>query len=306
MFGITSQTSGLGLRQSSSIGPRGRSSGRGHQLPSQGSGGGRRKPTLTLTDLESQGPFESLRNIDKPSSKVSAKHDDHWASMPTTRVSFISTTPVNLPESIKSLAADVKRTQEPMTSSVPKSNDVKRTQTQELMMSSILPTHTTQETVTSSVPRYPDVKRTVTREPMTSSFLPPLTTQEPVMSSFQRYADVKRTQEPKISSFLPAYTTQEPMLSSFQKYTDVKRTSAQEPVTSTVPRYTEIKPRTLETVTSSACEPTGAAAAPGSIKYCPGNCSTVCNRYTAVLLPVVAEAEPRVLEWDGDWWSRER
>jgi len=292
MFGITSQTSGFGLRQSSSLAHRGSKSNRG-QVPSQGSGGGRRKPTLTLTDLESTGPFDSLRNIDKP--RVSAaKHDDHLGSLPTARVSFNSTTPIVLPESIKSLVPDVKRTQEQMTSSVPvpKSNDVKRTITQEPMMPSFLATHTTQEPMTSSVPRYPDVKRTAT--------------QEPVMSSFQRYTDVKRTQEPKISSILPAHTTQEPTLSSFHKYTDVKLSSTQEPVTSPVPRYTEIKPSTRETLTSSACESTGAAAAPSSKPFCLGNCRiTVGNRSTVVLLSVVSEAETWVLECEGDWWFRE-
>jgi len=292
MFGITSQTSGFGLRQSSSLAHRGSKSNRG-QVPSQGSGGGRRKPTLTLTDLESTGPFDSLRNIDKP--RVSAaKHDDHLGSLPTARVSFNSTTPIVLPESIKSLVPDVKRTQEQMTSSVPvpKSNDVKRTITQEPMMPSFLATHTTQEPMTSSVPRYPDVKRTAT--------------QEPVMSSFQRYTDVKRTQEPKISSILPAHTTQEPTLSSFHKYTDLKLSSTQEPVTSPVPRYTEIKPSTRETLTSSACESTGAAAAPSSKPFCLGNCRiTVGNRSTVVLLSVVSEAETWVLECEGDWWFRE-
>jgi len=325
MFGITSQTSGFGLRQSSSLAHRGSKSNRG-QVPSQGSGGGRRKPTLTLTDLESTGPFDSLRNIDKP--RVSAaKHDDHLGSLPTARVSFNSTTPIVLPESIKSLVPDVKRTQEQMTSSVPvpKSNDVKRTITQEPMMPSFLATHTTQEPMTSSVPRYTDVKRTITQEPMMPSFLPthttqePMTssvprypdvkrtaTQEPVMSSFQRYTDVKRTQEPKISSILPAHTTQEPTLSSFHKYTDVKLSSTQEPVTSPVPRYTEIKPSTRETLTSSACESTGAAAAPSSKPFCLGNCRiTVGNRSTVVLLSVVSEAETWVLECEGDWWFRE-
>ena len=240
MFGITSQSSGLGLRQSpvQRVGLR----QPGRQVAVKSESRGVRRPRLTITDLEASEPFEQLRSIEKMSTRFNWKLDDQTASPSMARVSFITAG-----------SDDVRHaTQEPPTISfLPGNADVKRT-ARELMTSPVSghtdSKPTTPKMTTSLVPGYSDVKRT---------------TPEFVTSLVPGYTDIKRTTPEFVTSSVPGYT-------------DVKRTT-RELMTSPVPGYSDIKPSTKETMTSSACMYAGPAVVPGNGVFNLGECITVSS-----------------------------
>jgi len=305
MFSINSQTSAFGFGprpMMSSASRRSQTSGGRTSSNQQGSISGRRRPTLTLTDLELAEPFENLRNIDKPPSKLISKNDDHTGSAQMTRVSFIGdnnrdeekgATPEPLQALLEADAAVKRTTQNLATSQVPGSTDVKPS-TQETMTSGSAPKPVTPQPVTSPpVPRY-TANRCSTPETVaqcgTTGAAP-----KPMTSLVPRYqTDVKPSKQETMTLFQRVSTgsAPKPVTSPpVPRYTDIKvKPSTQEtmtlsqcvttgaahkPVTSPVPRYTDIKPGTQETVTASQWVTTGSTPAESKETPCLGKYSTL-------------------------------
>jgi len=124
---------------------------RGQRMSSISGAGGRR---LTLTDLETQGPFENLKNIDKPTMKPRFNDDDDAAPTSATRISFID-------PGHDGVKYD---TQQPVTSSVRGKTDAEQEPVTSLAG---VPLHSTQEPTTAR-PTYTEVRYSP-REPMTSA-----------------------------------------------------------------------------------------------------------------------------------------
>jgi len=277
MFSVTSQTSAFGFGPRSTVSSAQRRSTTGRQQGSISSG--RRRPTLTLTDLEPAEPFENLKNIDKPPPKSISKNDDNTGSVQMTRVSFIGdnrdenrdeenrTTPEPLQALLEADAAVKRTTQNLMTSQVPRPPDVKPS-TQETMS-----TGTTPKPMTPPVPRYTD-NRCSTQEIMTQCGTTGAAP-KPVTSPLPRYIDIKPSTQETVTLSQCGTTGPKLMTPPITRYTDVKPStqetmtfqrlstgSAPKPMTSPVPRYIDIKPSTQETMTLSQCGTTGAAQKP--------------------------------------------
>jgi len=287
MFSISSQTSGFGLRQSVSSVPPTRNVGRQLSI-STGGGTGRRNPTLTLRDLETSGPFENLKNIEK-SSKSNSKFDEQLlATMPTARVSFMGTAG----------AAANPSTLEPMKSLVPGHIDVKHTA--QTSMTSPVPRHT-------EVPRYPEVLRFIKPFENVKSIDKPRYPEIPQNSGLSehlknidkprypemprppgvpRYAEVLRYTEP--SEHLknidkPRYPAM-PRSPEVPRYPELPRYPG-------VPRYTDVKPSMQETTTSLTTAPDN-----GGI-FCPGKCITLGNLTQTLLAILYALGVPGHNNW---------